>query len=185
MRKLIILAMTLFLIMSAQLNANAPAGAQTLEQEVEAAIAALIQEKPNHRLLKSPKKMREMSSAAIRASEITGTDWKVSIVIARYETSFHKELVGTIGERGVMQVSPYSKRRCAEYLGRKVDLSNLDDQFICGNLTFENALDFCKTDDLKEGLSYYATGKTCKPKTRTLKWIVRRRYDKIQELKNL
>jgi len=139
--------------------------AETLDEDkVSAAIVKLLHKVPNHKLRKNTEYRKEFSKAILDAAGKAGVPAALVLATAYRESTLRTNLVGAIGERGVMQLHGKAQwQYCRKVENRKINRKDYKDQLICGAHWLRYSIDICD-GTYYQGISSYMTKNTCKPK---------------------
>jgi len=135
-------------------------------------ITFLIADTPNHMLNKNPKKMQLYAHAYIDAGKMYNIDPFILTDWSYRESSFKKNAVGKLKEKGLFQ---FMKRSAVICKGVH-DISTARGQIMCGARIIDNSRTYCGS--LERGLRQYASGSCIKAKEK-----VRRRLKRVEKLK--
>ena len=164
-----------------------PLNASTLDSTsgVEAVIVKLLKYVPNHKLRKDKNYLHEFSKALIFAANKANIPVALVIMTAYRESTFKTDMVGNIGELGIMQLHGLAQwRHCKKIEGRKINRKDYKDQLICGSHWLRYSIDLCD-GSYYQGISSYMTKNTCKPKRGSkLSRIVLSRLKLMQRINN-
>lgn len=113
---------------------------------------------------------REMAEKIAFAAERCNVPPLLLTVIAKRESSFDPEAVGSLGEIGILQVHGLAAKDC--------DLSTVDGQLACGASWLRKSFDKCGTWD--RAIAAYAAGYCTAPKNSRLFKLVFSRFRQWQ-----
>jgi hypothetical protein len=142
-----------------------------------------IVRRANHPMAKEVSPSREkLAQAIVAAAQKHNIPEMLLVAIAFRENSFLPGGVGDIGEVSVFQIVPKNERFIRRgkftwakgYKEESCDLSTVEGSALCAAALLRIHVYKCR--HLTLALMLYATGHTCKPYTKKLRWIQRDRF---------
>jgi len=133
----------------------------------------MVEEVTTHRVHRDPAWADEVT----RAAEYAGADWGFDplllMAMAYRETEYRPGMIGSRGERGLLQVGHGGRRypMCREVCG---ELATPDEHMACGACWLRAGVDWCR-GDLYGGMLAYAYGKCRAPRDSRAAKAVRKR----------
>jgi hypothetical protein len=112
--------------------------------------------------------------------------WDLVTAIVYRESSFRHgakgdpDAEGNPRSHGLMQVGIGVRAKCR---ARGLDLEVPHDQVKCGTWWLREATDAICGGDLRGGMAFYASGKTCRPRKKHLKSVVHDRFNLARKLR--
>ena len=120
-----------------------------------------IKPNPNHRLMKQPKIREELSTAIDVQAKVYNVPEMFLVAVAYREGSFKNDAKGLLGEASTFQVGKGLAKRC--------DLSTYNGAAECAAMHLRENVSRCGS--MRGSFMWYATGRTCKPDHKRLKWM--------------
>jgi len=127
---------------------------------------------PNNPIVHDTKLRRELAEGIAHASAKYQVPWGLLVAIAYRENSFGSEKVGALGEVSPFQIIPRTAAEIRKY-NQECQLQTVGGSAMCAAILLKRAKRIC--GDWKGALTQYATGKSCLPYTRRLRWLVKDR----------
>jgi len=171
--------------------AEAAIGSEPVEVErVDAAILRLLQRGlpahdigpwPRHPVALDATQRRELAEAVVEAGTAHGVDPYLLTAIAFREGSFLRSGIGNLGEVSTFQMVPPTARYASRLDARCSTEDGYHGSARCAAALLAHWREH-RCGSLEGALSYYASGRTCRPDTDRLRWIVRDRFGIAQRL---
>jgi len=114
-----------------------------------------------HRLIRKPKLRAELSQAIDKYGDVYDVPKMFLVAMAFREGSFKNDTEGLLGEKSTFQVG--------KGLAKKCNLSTYDGATKCAARHLREEVSRCGS--LRGSFMWYATGRTCKPDHKHLKWM--------------
>jgi len=130
---------------------------------------------PNHRLMKQPELRKELSLAINEHADTYKVPEMFLVAVAFREGSFKNDAEGLLKERSTFQIG--------KGLAKKCDLSTYDGAAKCAARHLREEVSRCGS--LRGSFMWYATGRTCKPDHKHLKWMDRDRWGIASKLQRI
>ena len=132
---------------------------------------------PNHPMAQEVSPAREaLAQAIVAAAQKHAIPEMLMVAIAFRENSFTPGGVGDIGEVSVFQIVPSNEKpiqrgkfHWTNYKEPECELDTVGGSALCSAALLRIHMFWC--DDLPGALMLYATGHTCKPYTKKLRWL--------------
>jgi hypothetical protein len=135
---------------------------------------------PRNSVRRKPQWRKELATYIVQESQRRDLPWSLVTVMVFKESSFNHKAVGDLGELGLMQIlNDDVKRQCKKF---GWDLKTPDGQIKCGTWHLEWCWKVKCKGDIRHGVTFYATGRTCRPDTVHLKDVVRSRFRLAERL---
>jgi len=128
---------------------------------------------PANPVLKDPLELEEISNAIFQAASVHRIDPYLLIAIAFRESTFRARSVGKIGERSIFQITEYTARQIQNRVDARCSLNNHLESAFCAAAWLAHWQRRC--GNIEGAISIYASGKSCKSRTKRTEWIVRDR----------
>jgi hypothetical protein len=138
--------------------------------DVDRGIRYVLQASPCWGIAANAETRRDMAEMIAEASEAAQVPPLLLTVLAKRESSFSKDAVGSRGEVGILQVHGLAARGC--------DLSTAGGQLACGAKWLRKAFDMCGT--WERAITAYASGYCIAPKKSKLASLVLSRLHQWQ-----
>lgn len=128
---------------------------------------------PANPVLKDPAELEEISNAIFQAASVHRIDPYLLIAIAFRESTFKSQSVGKIGERSIFQITEYTARQIQNRVDAMCSLESHLESAFCAAAWLAYWQRRCGS--IEGAISIYASGKSCKPRTKRTEWIVQDR----------
>ena len=138
--------------------------------DVDRGIRYVLQASPCWGIAANAETRRDMAEMIAEASEAAQVPPLLLTVLAKRESSFSKDAIGSRGEVGILQVHGLAARGC--------DLSTAEGQLACGAKWLRKAFDKCGT--WERAITAYAAGYCIAPKGSKLATLVLSRFKQWQ-----
>ncbi len=138
--------------------------------DVDRGIRYVLQASPCWGIAANAETRRDMAEMIAEASEAAQVPPLLLTVLAKRESSFSKDAVGSRGEVGILQVHGLAARGC--------DLSTAEGQLACGAKWLRKAFDMCGT--WERAITAYAAGYCTAPRKSKLATLVLSRFRQWQ-----
>jgi hypothetical protein len=149
---------------------------QTVDK-VEKAILWKTKTHKRHKCRRDPEYRRALAEYIAEASAFYDLPWNLMTAIIFKESSFLPTVQGKLGEKGLTQVHGRAAMGC--------DLKTPRGQVLCGARWLRHCTDYYCKGNMRYGLAKYASGRVCKPDTKTLRDVVKARYRLAEKMRQV
>lgn len=146
---------------------------ETTQADIERAMLHLCALAPRHPINRDADYRHEVARAVLQAGSMTNVPALLLVAIFYRESSLRLDRTGKLGEIGLGQTAPFARAWCE---GRHYNLQTADGQAMCSAQWFARQRQACG-GGIVDGLTLYASGRTCKADSEGLRRVIR---DRVQ-----
>ncbi|MCP4540125.1 MAG: hypothetical protein GY832_23555 [Chloroflexi bacterium] len=186
------LVLLAFALIVALLLGSLNVHAEPLTDRLDAAIVNLLTNgmpshnigaRPHHPMMRNPADRARLAQAIAHASQSVECDPWTMLAIAFREGSFTGHRTGKIGERSTFQITASAVRWARRKGYSDCTLDTVEGAALCTAAILHEHHRRCGTE--KGAVLFYATGRTCKPDTKKLRWLARDRLSLAARLEGM
>lgn len=122
-------------------------------------------------MMRKPERRNELAKAIEHASEKWGIDKYLLVAIAFREGRFRKDVKSTssIGERSTFQIAPITERFLRNRVEKECTTKTYRGAALCAASLLHVYAKSC--GNMRGGITKYASGRSCIPKSKHLRWL--------------